>query len=75
MSPKIDPNPRHKNPKDIFIVFEEEVISIQGNLQGVEENMDDKDNVEANMDSNLGVKVGTTCGTKSNIQSGKNVLF
>ena len=43
MSTKRDPNPRHKNPEDLSIVVEEEEVnSIQGNIQGVEGNMDDR---------------------------------
>ena len=42
MSNKIYPNPRHKNPEDLFIVGEDEVNSIQWNIRGVEGSMDDR---------------------------------
>ena len=41
MSPKKYPTPKHKNPDDFFIVGEEEVSSIQGNIRGEEGSMDD----------------------------------
>ena len=41
MSPKRGSNPKHKKSKDLFIVEEEEVNSIQGEIQGERGSMDD----------------------------------